>query len=42
MLYMLYEQEAGFFEDFEVLFHGAVSALGLRPVGVRAYAPEGG
>ena len=31
-----------FFEDFEVLFHGAVGPFGLRPVGVWAYAPEGG
>ena len=38
----LYEPEAGFFKDFKVLFHGAVGPLGLRPVGVRAYAPEGG
>ena len=35
-------EDSGFFKYFKVLFHGAVGALGVRPVGVRAYDPEGG
>jgi len=37
----LYEPEAGFFKDFQIFFHCAVGTFCLRPVGVRAYAPEG-
>jgi len=41
--FFLYEPEAGFFKNLQVLFHGAVGPLGLRPIGgIRAYAPEGG
>ena len=35
-------EDSGFFKDFKVLFHGAVGPFGLRPVGIKAYAPEGG
>ena len=32
-------EDSGFFKDLQVLFHGAVSALGLRPVGFLLVEP---